>query len=237
MNVKRTLIAPVLAVVTAALTFGGVLTATADSAPAPAAGRSAMTQISRSEVLARARSWVERAVPYSNTGHTDGYRQDCSGFVAMVWGLGDNPSTRMLSGRATPVDKAGLRPGDILLWVNPDPTEFGHVRVFGGWTDPAQTGYWVYEQTPVQAVYREYTWTDTAADYVPYRGNTVVDDTPTTSTPSDSPTGVPAPPSDPTVEVTPPTRTPTPSSAAPVPDGGELVQPQRIEQPVAGVLS
>ncbi|SER28057.1 FG-GAP-like repeat-containing protein [Actinokineospora terrae] len=176
MTVKRTLPAAVLTAVVAAMTLLGTSSAGADTPPSSRAEGNAMTEVTRSEVLARARDWVARAVPYSHVRHTDGYRQDCSGFVAMAWRLRDNPSTRTLPARATRIGKDELRAGDVLLWVNPDPTGFGHVRVFDRWADPDRSAYWVYEETPVQAVHREYRWADTAAEYLPYRGNTVVDD-------------------------------------------------------------
>lgn len=43
------------------------------------------TGISRDEVISRAQDWVNRRIPYSQTQYTDGYRQDCSGYVSMAW--------------------------------------------------------------------------------------------------------------------------------------------------------
>lgn len=41
--------------------------------------------ISRDEIINRAQDWVNRKIPYSQTATTDGYRQDCSGYVSMAW--------------------------------------------------------------------------------------------------------------------------------------------------------
>ena len=41
--------------------------------------------ISRDEVISRAQDWVNRKIPYSQSKTTDGYRQDCSGYVSMAW--------------------------------------------------------------------------------------------------------------------------------------------------------
>ena len=41
--------------------------------------------ITRDEIINRAQDWVNRKIPYSQTQTTDGYRQDCSGYVSMAW--------------------------------------------------------------------------------------------------------------------------------------------------------
>jgi hypothetical protein len=40
--------------------------------------------VSRSTMASRMQSWVDAKVPYSQTSYYQGYRQDCSGYVAMV---------------------------------------------------------------------------------------------------------------------------------------------------------
>lgn len=41
--------------------------------------------ITRDQIMSRAQVWVDEKVPYSQTKTTDGYRQDCSGFVSYAW--------------------------------------------------------------------------------------------------------------------------------------------------------
>ncbi|GAA3035335.1 FG-GAP-like repeat-containing protein [Actinokineospora globicatena] len=189
MNVKHTLRTAVLTALTAALAFSA--TGTASAAPGADPGRYqheaietapratavlADRPITRSEVMARAKVWVDRALPYDNDDRTDGYRQDCSGMVSMAWALESKYEwTATLGSKGTQVTKAQLKAGDMLLWVNPS-GGMGHVRIFGGWKDGTQSRYWVYEQTPPKAIYHEYNWADTVASYVPYRGNNVIDD-------------------------------------------------------------
>lgn len=129
--------------------------------------------VARDEILRRARSWVAAQVPYSMSRYwSDGYRQDCSGFVSMAWGLPGNEWTGSLKRYAVRISKDELRPGDILLHHNrANPLNGSHVVIFGGWTDYTHKRYIAYEQTRPHARRRvtpyEY-WTG-AAGYVPYR--------------------------------------------------------------------
>jgi hypothetical protein len=41
--------------------------------------------VTRDYMMQHAQDWVNRKVPYSQTATTDGYRQDCSGYVSMIW--------------------------------------------------------------------------------------------------------------------------------------------------------
>lgn len=102
----------------------------------------------RSEIIGRAELWVGAHVPYSmDTYFTDGYRQDCSGFVSMAWNLGRNEWTGGLAAFAVPIGREQLQPGDILLFHNEaDPEKGSHVTLFGGWTDSTQSHYIAYEQ-------------------------------------------------------------------------------------------
>ncbi|MDN3293739.1 peptidoglycan-binding protein [Streptomyces ficellus] len=102
----------------------------------------------RAEIINRARRWVAEKVPYSMERYwTDGYRQDCSGFVSMAWNLTGNEWTGTLGRFGTRIDRSELQPGDILLFHNPaDPNRGSHVTIFGGWTDYTRTTYIAYEQ-------------------------------------------------------------------------------------------
>ncbi|MFH8972864.1 peptidoglycan-binding protein [Streptomyces sp. NPDC017890] len=140
------------------------------AAPPAGAERAAVT---RTEIIARAQTWVTAQVPYSTSAYwSDGYRQDCSGYVSMAWKLPTNEWTGSLGTFADRITKAELLPGDILLFHNAaDPLNGSHVVVFGGWTDAAHTTYTAYEQTPPhtrkQPAPYAY-WSDSAA-YLPYR--------------------------------------------------------------------
>lgn len=98
--------------------------------------------ISRDQVLARGRVWVDLKVPYNPHGleapwgwwydsKTGGrYRQDCSGFVSMAWQLPQNHNTwtlRNVSTRLGSLDE--LLPGDALNNIDT------HVMLFVRWTD------------------------------------------------------------------------------------------------------
>ncbi|NBE52074.1 peptidoglycan-binding protein [Streptomyces boluensis] len=111
----------------------------------PAAGAQAIT---RAEIINRAKQWVGAQVPYSMDKYfTDGYRQDCSGFVSMAWNLGRNEWTGSLDAFAVRIGREQLQPGDILLFHNQaDPEKGSHVTIFGGWTDYTHSHYFAYEQ-------------------------------------------------------------------------------------------
>ncbi|MFD9245810.1 peptidoglycan-binding protein [Streptomyces sp. NPDC059556] len=108
-----------------------------------------LRKTSRTEIINRAKLWVTAQVPYSMEKYwTDGYRQDCSGYISMAWNLRSNEWTGSLDRFADRVDRTELQPGDILLFHNPaNPTRGSHVTIFGGWTDYTHTSYIAYEQT------------------------------------------------------------------------------------------
>ncbi|WP_055603491.1 peptidoglycan-binding protein [Streptomyces aureus] len=103
----------------------------------------------RAEIINRAKLWVTAQVPYSMEKYwSDGYRQDCSGYISMAWNLRSNEWTGSLDRFADRVDRTELQPGDILLFHNPaNPTRGSHLTIFGGWTDYTHTSYVAYEQT------------------------------------------------------------------------------------------
>ncbi|RKE20342.1 peptidoglycan-binding protein [Streptomyces sp. TLI_171] len=127
----------------------------------------------RAEIMRRAQTWVDRKVPYSMGSYwSDGYRQDCSGFVSMAWGLGSSQTTWTLPNFAERISKDDLQPGDALIYNNPaDPEGGSHAVLFGGWVDAAHTKYTALEQTRPSTTKRAtpYAYWSHAASYLPYR--------------------------------------------------------------------
>jgi hypothetical protein len=140
--------------------------------------------ISRPEVLARAWSWVDRQVHYltADGGHPEqaldpdglAYRTDCSGYVAMAWRAGIQPSTADFDVLGDQISPTDLLPGDALLWkglggYGPDG---GHVLLFGGWADTAGRSYLAYELAGgrrAQLCALRYPYRDGSDRYVPWR--------------------------------------------------------------------
>ncbi|WP_030908399.1 peptidoglycan-binding protein [Streptomyces sp. NRRL F-5126] len=139
----------------------------------PGGGSADLPKTTRAQIISRAKTWVTAKVPYSMTKFwTDGYRQDCSGYVSMAWHLPKNEWTGSLARYGVKIARADLRPGDILLFHNPaDPDKGSHVTIFGGWADASHRTYLAYEQTPphtrAQVTPMAY-WTN-SDKYVPYR--------------------------------------------------------------------
>lgn len=127
----------------------------------------------RAAIVKRAKVWLAAKVPYSMVKFwSDGYRQDCSGFVSMAWNLGSNEWTGSLNKYGTRVTREQLQPGDMLLFHNPsNPQKGSHVVLFGGWTDYTHTYYVAYEQTPPRARKQStpYAYWSNSSHYVPYR--------------------------------------------------------------------
>lgn len=96
--------------------------------------------LTRKQIIARAKSWVAKRVPYSQSRYYRGYRQDCSGFVSMAWGLKRSYTTRTISKRAKRIPLTSLQPGDAVLVR-------GHVSLFGGWKNKSKRRYYALEQT------------------------------------------------------------------------------------------
>ena len=113
----------------------------------------AFAALSRAQVMARAEVWVNRAIPYSQTGWANaagdtvssskaGWRRDCSGFTSMAWALSvPGQSTRTFKYVSEPTSKAALQPGDVLISYN------NHAVLFGGWANPEWTKYYAYEMS------------------------------------------------------------------------------------------
>ncbi|WP_434442447.1 hypothetical protein [Lentzea sp. E54] len=125
----------------------------------PTAAAVPVEQVSRGELLLRAASWLTAdnggRVPYSMEKYwTDGYRQDCSGFVSMAAKLGavdprGGPNTEALvtGSYTTPVEIADLLPGDLFIdSVDQPGPDFRHVVIFERWTKADRSEYLAYEQ-------------------------------------------------------------------------------------------
>lgn len=152
------------------------------SGPAlPPGGPVRLPAISRTDIVGRAASWVSQKVPYGVSSYwSDGYRQDCSGYVSMAWKLPRNEWTGSLVQYAERITKAQLRPGDILLFHNAaDPYNGSHVVLFGGWANSSRTRYVAYEQSPphTRRTTTPYAYWNNSARYVPYRYKGVTDGT------------------------------------------------------------
>jgi hypothetical protein len=104
-----------------------------------ALGTGSALAISRDTVLARAQSWVDKPVRYSQSRYHLGYRTDCSGYVSMCWATGTSWSTRSFHSVTRPITTAQLTPGDAMLKPG------YHIRLFYGWVDDAHIDYVAYE--------------------------------------------------------------------------------------------
>ncbi|MEV6210366.1 peptidoglycan-binding protein [Kitasatospora sp. NPDC051914] len=127
----------------------------------------------REEIIARAQRWVDQKVPYSMSRYwSDGYRQDCSGFISMAWGLGSSQTTWTLPNFADRIGKDELQPGDALIYNDSSSPQGGsHAVLFGGWTDSSHTRYTAYEQTSPNTIRRStpYAYWNHSGSYLPYR--------------------------------------------------------------------
>jgi peptidoglycan hydrolase-like protein with peptidoglycan-binding domain len=156
--------------------------------------------ITRAEVLRRAHSvWPEGKVPYSQSRiHLpDGYRQDCSGFVCMSWGVplnapgswgGLNTVNLVTDGWMHKIDPNDLKPGDAIGLCGPGTGgNDGHIQLFTAWynTDPNNSDYWCLEQFggtsgPQRRLHH---W---PSNYKAYRYKDIIDD-PVSPAPTSSP--------------------------------------------------
>ncbi len=126
--------------------------------------------LTRCEVIARAQTWVDEQVPYSQaTLHSNScgsYRQDCSGFVSMAWELDKSYVCITLPQVSVELGSfADLKPGDA---VN---KTCCHVMLFKEWVDPG-VSFKAYEQQTWGTVTGIFTYTVSWAKgqgYRPYR--------------------------------------------------------------------
>lgn len=134
----------------------------------------------RRAILERGFRWYDADVQYSQVRYYQGYRTDCSGFVEMAWDLPDRSSSyttytfnngvecRRLQGYSE------LLPGDALVRRADGK---GHIVLFLGWDDDAQTDACVLElRSPADDMQfarratsqlRNYGYRAIRSDYVP----------------------------------------------------------------------
>lgn len=146
----------------------------------PACSPAPTTPPPSSDVLTRAKSWLDARVPYNqNSWYTNQYgryRQDCSGFVSMALGLSSSYTTVTLPQVMHPISKEDLRPGDFML--NTAPGNSGHTAIFVRWVDSSHTRYVSWEENGAQGYAFEQvvpypywpSWSG-SANYKPYRRN------------------------------------------------------------------
>ncbi|MEV6408975.1 hypothetical protein AB0M58_39615 [Streptomyces bobili] len=137
------------------------------------------TEITRSEVIQRAASWVGIGLDYSWDNTYQGYRTDCSGYASMAWRLatpGLDTTSFVPRGVASWISKDELKPGDALL--NDAGGANGHIALFAGWTDSSHTSYDAYEFTGSGVHHRTipYPYFSGYGTFKPVRNNSVVDD-------------------------------------------------------------
>jgi hypothetical protein len=134
-----------------------------------ALGTTSALAISRDSVLARAQTWVNVPVDYSQTKYRNAYRRDCSGYVSMCWKTGTSYSTRTFSKVSHKIAASSLKPGDALL------KKGAHIRLFYGWVDATHTDYVAYEAANEQAsvCLIQNIQDDLDAGYVPIRYNKI----------------------------------------------------------------
>ncbi|MFC0533388.1 C40 family peptidase, partial [Phytohabitans kaempferiae] len=150
--------------------------------PVPCASNGSDKDLTRAQVINRARSWVSVGIPYSQVrcyrNSYGDYRTDCSGFVAMAWGLGGSGSafwTGNLMNRASQIARSSLKPGDALLRHTGDPSE-NHVALFVEWANSARTEPVVMEQTGSRDTIQR-TWSaDYAGLYTPIRYDNILEE-------------------------------------------------------------
>ncbi|KFY91570.1 hypothetical protein V500_04593 [Pseudogymnoascus sp. VKM F-4518 (FW-2643)] len=105
-------------------------------------------KITRKEIIARAKYWIDRHVPYSMSGYYPDpkgtkYRTDCSGFVAMsLHASAPGYSTVDLPRIGKQIAWKDLQPGDFVGTLGPGTGGAnGHVTLFLSWTDKTKKAY------------------------------------------------------------------------------------------------
>ena len=114
-------------------------------------------------MLARSLPWIQRRVMYSQSKYTDGKRQDCSGYISLVWNLAGSPNSKLLRSSAytTVIPRGQLQPGDMLghpghvaLFVRWAPGGRAVVREEWDYGHPAEERTWSARYTSQNTAYR-----------------------------------------------------------------------------------
>lgn len=150
----------------------------AQTAPASDAMSPANMELTREDMLTRAYTWIEEQVPYSQssswTNEYGTYRQDCSGYVSLAWGLSQSHWTGNLMEVAHNISHDELEPGDALFRHD---SSSQHVAIFVRWADSAQTQAVVWEQYNWGEVAEERTWSASrTSSFQPIRYDNVLPD-------------------------------------------------------------
>ncbi|WP_265444648.1 hypothetical protein [Flexivirga meconopsidis] len=150
------------------------VTAAAAAIAAPSA--SAFGAIGREDVLNRARYRISKNLPYRSEppGYYDGYREDCSGFVAYAWGAWapGRGTSEMEQFGAFRIAWNDLQPGDAVN--NPLPGASGHVMIFSHWINDADRNvFQAMEHTGSGERIYNHSRTELQASYHPVRYNGV----------------------------------------------------------------
>ncbi|TWP51605.1 hypothetical protein FKR81_15580 [Lentzea tibetensis] len=179
MNVRTTVVA------TSAM-FAALLGAQAPAAAAPPDDEvriqvfcgtySSNQTLTRSQVIARAQSWIDQGVDYNQDGcHTNQYatyRKDCSGHTSMAWGLTQSHTTWTLHEVSREIPRSDLKPGDALNKFDE------HVAIFAGWSDAAKTKPIMLNHGGPGKAHVAVWSADYAARFKPIRYNNIVEDAP-----------------------------------------------------------
>lgn len=146
-----------------ALAVGGMSLAQSTFAPSAMAATVSGPPIGRGEVILRSWDWINRRIPYSQTGDQSQwateaggsrrYRPDCSGYTSMCWRMDNSYATFTFGDRlATLPNYGALQPGDCLL------DRPNHIAIFAGWADAAHTQPIVHEEYDFGQVCERRTW-------------------------------------------------------------------------------
>jgi hypothetical protein len=127
----------------------------------------------RSETLSRSATWLGK-VPYNQGGCYENqfgnYREDCSGYVSMIWKLRSSYTTDTLDQVAHDINRSDLRTGDALLKAGQ------HVALFIRWEDAAHTKPRVREHGGPGTAHED-VWSQAyAAGYRPIRYDNIRED-------------------------------------------------------------
>ena len=103
--------------------------------------------ITRATVMARAKDWYSRGIPYNqgakawDVNHGKQYRTDCSGFVSMAWKIKVSKTTWTLDDVSHVIHWNDLLPGDAVV------APHHHAVIFEKWVDAdTKADFYTYEE-------------------------------------------------------------------------------------------